>query len=730
MIEQIHIDSVACYDNVTINNLKKINFIYGANGVGKTTISNIIQSPDKYPNCKIDWLGNSPISTLVYNKNFREQNFGESKIPGVFTLGSATKENVEEIERMKTKFGVHSEEIIQKRKTIESQKGKLDQFNIEFANYVWESIKRKYEEIFKDAFQGFSNSKSKFSQKVLREWENKGKSTTTLEDIKERSNTLFGDIPNILNPIKNIDSSKIVDIELNTIWDKKILGKNDIGIASLIQHLNSSDWVNQGRKYIQENSDICPFCQQRTINNDFKKNLEEYFDETYISDIDLVTNLSNEYVSKCNNLIENIQNIIEEEKNNPNTKLNVEFLRTELEILNQIFVANTEILKSKKLEPSKSLNLKSTKENIEKIQQTIKQSNLEIENHNILVVNFEAEKEKLIDDIWKYIINENILYLKDYIRKRDGLNKGIKNLENRVNQLDEENGILKLNIAEANKKVTSIQSSVDEINKTLTAYGFTNFKIVPDENNYYQIQRENGEKANNTLSEGEVTFITFLYFMQLVKGGTSPENANENKVIIIDDPISSLDSTILFVVSSLIKEEIKNIKKGEGNIKQIIVLTHNIYFHKEVSFIDGRTYCDNDRYFWIVRKNNNKSSIQCYEKNNPIKGSYELLWDELKNAEGLSIITIQNTMRRIYETYFKILGKYNDDGILGKIEDVQEKEICRSLLCWINDGSHCVPDDLHIVQDDEIIVHYKDVFKKIFEIMGHIEHYNMMMGIS
>ena len=102
------------------------------------------------------------------------------------------------------------------------------------------------------------------------------------------------------------------------------------------------------RKYIQENSDICPFCQQRTINSDFKKNLVEYFDETYISDIDLVTNLSNEYVSKCNNLIENIQNIIEEEKNNPNTKLNVEFLRTELEILNQIFVANTEILKSKK----------------------------------------------------------------------------------------------------------------------------------------------------------------------------------------------------------------------------------------------------------------------------------------------------------------------------------------------------------------------------------------------
>ena len=194
--------------------------------------------------------------------------------------------------------------------------------------------------------------------------------------------------------------------------------------------------------------------------------------------------------------------------------------------------------------------------------------------------------------------------------------------------------------------------------------------------------------------------------------------------------IRDRDSTILFVVSSLLKEEIKKLKKGIGNVKQIIVLTHNIYFHKEVSFIDGRTNQNNDTFYWIVRKIDDKSHIQCYEKDNPIRGSYELLWDELKNADSLSIITIQNTMRRIYETYFKILGKYKDDDILEKITDTQEKEICRSLLCWINDGSHCVPDDLHIIQHDDIIGKYSSVFKRIFDIMGHIEHYNMMMGIE
>ena len=61
---------------------------------------------------------------------------------------------------------------------------------------------------------------------------------------------------------------------------------------------------------------------------------------------------------------------------------------------------------------------------------------------------------------------------------------------------------------------------------------------------YYQIKRENGEIANSTLSEGEITFITFLYFMQLVKGGNTPETTNSDRIIVIDDPISSLDSTI------------------------------------------------------------------------------------------------------------------------------------------------------------------------------------------
>src|SRR5699024_9635217 len=105
----------------------------------------------------------------------------------------------------------------------------------------------------------------------------------------------------------------------------------------------------------------------------------------------------------------------------------------------------------------------------------------------------------------------------------------------------------------------------------------------------YQIRREDGQLAKSTLSEGEITFITFLYFLKRIEGGLNETTINQNKVIVIDDPISSLDSNILFIVSTLIKGIINEVREGNSNVKQVFILTHNVYFHKEASFIDGRT---------------------------------------------------------------------------------------------------------------------------------------------
>lgn len=729
MIKKIIIKDTATYDEngVEINDLKKVNFFYGANGSGKTTIANVIQSPEQHESCLIEWEGNSALPCLVYNKRFRDENFSSTKIPGVFTLGSATIEQKKALEEKNKKLDEITQESVDKNNTIiKLEKDKKDDYDL-FKESCWLQIKKKYEQ-FKEAFIGVLNSKEKFAEKVIYEFENNNEALSTIEEIQEKSKTLFGELPIIMDAI-NVIEDTLSSIENDVIWNKKIIGKSDIEIAPLIQRLNINDWVNQGREYIQPDSDICPFCQKRTIDDVFRKQIEDYFDDNYKKDLNRLKELAGKYDSEARTIITFLQQIVDKESSNQQTKLEIESFKAFFDILQHITKENSEIINSKLKEPSRSFDLSQSLEQINKINELIAKANKKIKENNNIVDNFYEEKEKLITQLWKYIIEENRSLIESHIKKDTGLQKGINALNVTQIKLRERSRTLKSEIEEDNKNITSIQASIDEINKILDLYGFTNFTIVPTSDNCYQIQRKNGENAQNTLSEGEITFITFLYYMQLIHGGTKPENAGESKVLIIDDPISSLDSNILYVVSSLIKEEIKALKKDESNIKQIILLTHNIYFHKEVSFIDGRTKENNETGYWIIRKNGNQSTIQSYGIHNPIRGSYELLWDELKSNE-LSCSTLQNTMRRIYETYFKVLGKYGDDDVLLKFDNPVDREICRSLLCWINDGSHCIPDDLHIGYQEDSKEKYLHVFKMIFDIMGHIEHYNMMMGID
>ena len=44
-----------------MNNLAKFNFIYGANGSGKTTIARVIANEETYPSCRIQWKNNQGI---------------------------------------------------------------------------------------------------------------------------------------------------------------------------------------------------------------------------------------------------------------------------------------------------------------------------------------------------------------------------------------------------------------------------------------------------------------------------------------------------------------------------------------------------------------------------------------------------------------------------------------------------------------------------------------------
>ncbi len=732
MIQKFTIKNIATYNKTGVEfaNLRKINFIYGSNGCGKTTISNFLAFPqnENYADCELAWKDDIPLKTLVYNRQFREENFGKGNINGVFTLGHVTKEELEIIENKKKSLSVLIEEGKKQRSSWEKLKTDLKTVQEEFRDKAWQQVYKKHERNFKEAFRGYLY-KQTFMDKLIEEYDNNSSELIELEYLQEKYKIVFASNVQSLPLLPVIGDNDIGTIEQNEIWNKKIVGHADINIGSLIQRLNINDWVNEGRKYLQEDSLICPFCQKETITEEFKKQLQLYFDETFTADCQAVQRWGEKYMAASTELISLLESISEKEKLNSVSKLNKELYDATLKTLSGQMTINKEHINNKRKEPSRSISLVPTTEVQEKIKALVVVANQEISKHNQVVENLHVEKQKLIAQIWRYVTAEYQDNIKQYLEKEKKIKAGINGLGEKVSKSRENYLALDSEIKRLTQNVTSVQPSIDEINRILQLYGFNNFQIVPSpgHENQYQIQREDGTLAENTLSEGEITFITFLYFMQLAKGGIDKDSMMEDRVLVIDDPVCSLDSTVLFIVSSLIKEMIKQVKIGVGNIRQLIVLTHNVYFHKEVSFVDGRTPKNGHTYYWILRKVDNITFVKGYEMENPIVSSYELLWKELKERDHNSGITIQNTMRRIIENYFKILGKFGDDELIQKFTNPQEQEICRSLICWINDGSHCLPDDLYIEAPFDTIDKYFDVFRQIFEEMGHIAHYNMMM---
>lgn len=741
MIEKIELKKIATYDGIgtSLDNLKKINFIYGANGSGKTTVSNFIHNSQnsKYQNCSIKWKDDHTINTIVYNKTFKEANFNSSNhIKGVFTLGQATDKDIKIIDEKKDQLEAIKVQSSGYKKKLEDLQGidgslgKIQNLENEFKEFCWTKIYKPYEDTFKEAFKG-SLQKQIFKDKILSEVVNNQVAILSFDELREKAQTIFGEIPKHLNLILTISFDELNNIENEDIWNKKIIGKSDVDIARLIQYLNINDWVNLGKSYLQDDN-ICPFCQKETITDDFRQQLEKYFDTTYVDLINKIKKYQQDYELHSSNIIEQLNYIEQEQKQNSSSKLDIEKLSIYIKTLIIQINSNKEILQNKIKEPSRSLEITSTKEQFENIKGVIDSANEEIEKHNKIVENYQTEKTSLISAIWKFLVTSFEDEIKKYTKKHKGLEKGIESLTIQYNKKGQEYRKLSQEIKDLEKNVTSVQPTIDEINKLLKYYGFLNFEIMPSqtEANQYQIKREDGTLAQETLSEGEITFITFLYYYQLTKGSVKEDEVSKDRILIIDDPISSLDSNILFVVSTLLKKIINDVRDGIGNIKQVIILTHNVYFHKEVSFIDGRdTGKRNDTHFWILRKNNRVSKFYSYDTN-PIKTSYELLWQELKDKEKSSNITLQNTMRRIIENYFKILGNFSDDKLIDNFEEYEEQVICRSLISWINDGSHSVSDDLFVESQDDIIDKYIDVFEKIFKFTNHEGHYKMMMKIE
>jgi wobble nucleotide-excising tRNase len=290
----------------------------------------------------------------------------------------------------------------------------------------------------------------------------------------------------------------------------------------------------------------------------------------------------------------------------------------------------------------------------------------------------------------------------------------------------------------SNLKETLISHYIpaEQINKDLKHFlGRGDIRLVAtDEQEAYQIFR-NGELAKD-LSEGEKTALAIVYFLTKI----NEEGFDlENGVVVVDDPVSSLDSSAIFQAFGFIKGSIKN-------AGQIFILTHHFDFFRQIK--NWFSYCrKNDReYYMVVCKNENgtrKSSITKIDKllidyESEYHFLFSVLYRFAKGQERHSeeIYPLPNIARKFLENFlaFRVpvaLGPRRTEPVLfhrlEKIDfDSKKRERIRRFV-----DTHSHPRYESGVQDFDMTIlgETKDILTDLLDLVEHEDkkHYDFLV---
>lgn len=726
MITRIDLPLSVPFDSgqTVVDNLNRVCFIFGPNGSGKTTISRLIANESAEASSKhLCWDENGAIKTYVYNRDFIDANFRHvDNVPGVFTMGKDSVEAQKTISDLTAK-------IEKEEKSAKSAQANLDQSKADRASLFGQlqeacwGVRRDLPESFKPALKG-TGKKSTFYDKVINTLATlkEDEPVPDVQKLAQDAALVFDNKAAAVPQIPPIDFSDLLELEEATVLGKVIIGKEDIPIASLINELGNSDWVATGRRYIGKGT-TCPFCQRPTITKDFRSQLEQFFDQTYADDIEALQQTLERYKSLTSESSSQIEDVLDSYK----SFLNSGELRASLEEFKRITQQNLSTLASKEATPSLPVTLTSCSDTCKEIASLLEGAREKVSEHNRIVTNRTSLKKATTNSIWKYISLLAKPRMQPLQHQTETLAKRIKGLTSTIQKSEERIDGWKAGRETAEKSMTNVRATADTINDLLVRFGFTNFKLdVAEDKRSYRIIRENGDLVENTLSEGESSFLAFLYFYNLMSGSQTSTGVSEKRVVVIDDPITSMDADVLFVASSLVRRLAQQARSGEGPIDQLIVLTHNITFHREVTYIRAGEG-DSQTSYYLIHKHVGHSSIErCTE--NPISSTYELLWRELYSAD-CKPLTAQNVARRIVETFFKLMGGLDIDQLVSGMTS-PDREIARSFLSWANAGSHSAFDDETFVNTEATTDSYRRVLETIFELTGYPSHCHRMIQLA
>lgn len=612
------------------------NILFGYNGKGKSAIAigikdEFLKDATKKPeNLRIfdrDYISNS---LLLENS--------DGKIKGVeasFGKGGVDIENkIKELEKLIIKedeIGKLDTGIAKLRKEIRTEIDKIHDSRKGEAN-----IQRK--------------SKDESVERVIELYKKDFQDAKKIEADEEKLIKINGDnaIEKQIAQNENLRPINLSKIQTNLIEEVKVIFKEKFGEDISIPEYEVVQWIESGLNLHKE-GDKCKFCEGKLDFSDVKSKITQYKENKRHK----ATEKLKQFREQLQSLLESIKAIEKESKTytiNIGNEIEQHFtaISAKKNTIETLITSCQSKIDS--IEIQENFDFKLLAETLKELEESIS-TILKTKNEQLLEL-----RKKLINltTLVKGAIGLEILKSTTIkVKLQEVKDKEIDLKEKRDNNKKKQEEIKDLKQQKSLTKdfADFVSQILNDINISL--------KVELDTDNKNYIIKSTNENATLTIkdiSEGEKNLLALLFFYYELFADNKQQNVKpEIELIIVDDPISSMDDSNKFYILELIKNLL------ELSNQQIFVLTHSWDDYCNLSYnLENKQ----DVATFELRKTNGISNlVKLSSKEKPYNYLFKEIYDFSEKSEEdikneCQIYHYPNVMRRIFEEWYSFkVGK-------------------------------------------------------------------------
>ena len=555
---------------------ERYNLIYGWNGSGKTTLSNLFRALEKKTNItdgtvEFEFEGGNKLSgsniygnqtipkIKVFNREFVEDSVFSIQRPNMAPIFIIGEDSVEKQKQIDDHSATKAEIIRQlsiKETEFAAAMREEENFAIENGRHIKMAAGLA-------GYPPYSN----YNQASFR-----AKAESLIQHGNVDDLMLSCDAYEVLRKVSVTDKKSTISMiastfppnvhlanEVETLLQTSIVANS---LAELAGAPERERWVKQGLDLLGAEETVCMFCGQELSTHRIQR-LEAHFNESYknlLAELDIAKQTINKEIQSldihlpdASGFYDDLQDEFIKQKN----ELNEQKKQMLDQLQGLINLIDTKIASPLQLVPLSTTPEALTMMAINEINAIIKKHNDRTEDFNqqVAKARIRMEEHFVAQSLDTYIENKNVKNALETVCKE--MQENVKDLNRKIRELEQD--------------IVEHQKPAEELSADLAIYlGHKELEIRPlAEVPGYSVYRF-GQPARN-LSEGEKTAIALLYFLTSLKDKTFDLG---DGIVVIDDPVSSLDANSLYGAFGYLKEK-------TVNAKQLFILTHHFTLFRE-----------------------------------------------------------------------------------------------------------------------------------------------------